>query len=168
MTNVTCIREPLNSVLSADWQAPAFYQELDLDKARLVVQFGDLAHLMLDQFEKAAKAYAKQDLSAAQFLRTGEAALVEIQTRAETMQWVVEMMSLPGNADEYALNSYPEDAAFLIVYAPLKGVGQQTFRCGGGSPGAALALFAEQFPERYRHVTKIFVDKRSLQPASIA
>lgn len=158
----------LVSQVSADWQAPGFYQELDLHQAKLAVQFGDFAHLMLDAFEKAAKVYLDRDLSAAMFPRTGEEAMIELEVRSQTLQWVVEMAGLTGKAKDYAKDRYHEDAAFLLVYAAPTEVTRQTFRCGGGSPGAALAFFAQQYPDRYQHVQKIYVDKRSLQPAAIA
>lgn len=153
---------------SADWQVPGFYQELDLYQAKLAVQFGDFAHLMLSAFEKAEKVYLDRDLSAALFPRVGEEAMIELEVRAQTLQWVVEMAGLTGKAKDYAADQYHEDAAFLLVYAAPTELTLQTFRCGGGSPSAALALFAQQYPDRFQHVKKIYVDKRSLQPAAIA
>lgn len=148
----------------ADWKAPDFYQPLDLLRAKLAFQFGDFAHLVLSQFEKAKTAYLGRDLSQAQFPRTGEEAMIELEVRAETLQWVVEMAGLTGKAADYAANRYHEDTAFLLVYSMPNEDGLQTFRCGGGSPGAALAQFAQQNPDRVQLVQEIFVDKRSLQP----
>ena len=122
--------------IADDWKAPEFYRELDLEKARLVVKFGDLAHLFLRDFE--------------------------LHGRVSSMQWVVEMMGLSGLSEDYALNSYPEDAAFVIVYRTVDRGEHRLFRTGGGSPGGALTGFAERYPQHYKNVSAIFLDTRSV------
>ncbi|WP_116894845.1 hypothetical protein [Pseudomonas savastanoi] len=157
--------------IADDWQPPEFYRELDLEKARLVVKFGDLAHLFVRDFEKHARAHLIGDLSAASFSLDRNAAEVELEVKATTMQWVIEMMGLSGLSEEYALNSYPEDAAFVIVYRSVDSGEHRLFRSGGGSPGAALTCFAERYPQHYKLVSALYVDKRSLEqpvmPAAI-
>ena len=78
------------------------------------------------------------------------------------MQWVVEMMGLSGLSEDYALNSYPEDAAFVIVYRTVDRGEHRLFRTGGGSPGGALTGFAERYPQHYKNVSAIFLDTRSV------
>ncbi|TCV51595.1 hypothetical protein [Pseudomonas sp. 460] len=157
--------------IADDWQAPEFYQELDLEKARLVVKFGDLAHLFVRDFEKHARAHLIGDLSAASFSLDRNASAVELEVKAKTMQWVIEMMGLSGLAEDYALNNHPEDAAFIVVYRTVDSGEHRLFRSGGGSPGAALTAFAERYPQHYKMVSALYVDKRSLSqpvmPAAI-
>lgn len=148
--------------IADDWKAPEFYQEMDLEKARLVVKFGDLAHLFLHDFEKHAKAQKTGDFSATSFaLDTNEAA-AELQGRLSTSQWVVEMMGLSGTSKDYALHAYPEDAAFIVVYCTADSGEHRLFRTGGGSPGGALTCFADRFPQHYKNVSAIFLDSRSV------
>ena len=167
MTNPThAVAVSTEGRVPADWTAPDFYQPLDLLRAKLAFQFGDFAHLMLSGYEKAKKAYLDRDFSQVQFPRAGEEAMVELEVRAQTMLWVVEMAGLTGKAADYAANRYHEDTAFLLVYSVPNEDSLQTFRCGGGSPGASLAQFAQQNPDRVHLVQPIYVDKRSLQPAA--
>lgn len=147
-----------------DWQAPDFYRELDLEKAKLVVKFGDLAHLFLSDFEKLAQAQKEGDfLSTSIALGSKEEAEAELQGKVESMQWVVEMMGLAGVSADYALNTFPEDAAFVIVYRSVDSGQLRLFRTGGGSPGAALTCFSENYPQHYKGVSSIFLDIRSVK-----
>lgn len=167
MTNLNqAVGVSIESRVPADWTAPDFYQPLDLLRAKLAYQFGDFAHLVLSEFEKAQKAFKGRDTSQAQFPRTGDEAMIELEVRAQTLQWVVEMAGLTGNATHYAANGYHEDTAFLLVYSIPNEAMFQTFRCGGGSPGGALAQFALQNPGLVQSVQQIYVDKRSLQPVA--
>ena len=148
--------------IADDWKAPEFYRELDLEKARLVVKFGDLAHLFLRDFEKHARAHVIGDFSVTAFALDSNAAAAELHGRVSSMQWVVEMMGLSGLSEDYALNSYPEDAAFVIVYRTVDRGEHRLFRTGGGSPGGALTGFAERYPQHYKNVSAIFLDTRSV------
>ena len=89
--------------IADDWKAPEFYRELDLAKARLVVKYGDLAHLFLLDFEKQARAHMIGDFSATSFALDNNAAAAELHGKAYSMQWVVEMMGLSGVSEDYAL-----------------------------------------------------------------
>ena len=91
--------------IADDWKATEIYQELDLEKARLVVKFGDLAHLFLRDFEKHARAHVIGDFSVTAFALDSNAAAAELHGRVSSMQWVVEMMGLSGLSEDYALNS---------------------------------------------------------------
>jgi hypothetical protein len=148
--------------IADDWQAPEFYQQLDLEKARLVVKFGDLAHLFLRDFEKHARALRTGDFSVTSFALDSNEAAAELQGKTGTIQWVVEMMGLSGASEDYSLNSYPEDAAFIIVYRTADSGELRLFRTGGGSPGGALTGFAERYPQHYINVSAIFLDSRSV------
>lgn len=148
--------------IADDWKAPEFYRELDLEKARLVVKFGDLAYLFLRDFEKQAQAHMMGDFSATSYALDSNAAAAELKAKSETLMWVVEMMGLAGVSEDYALNSYPEDAAFIVVYRTADSGELRLFRTGGGSPGAALTGFAERYPQHYKNVSAIFLDSRSV------
>ncbi|WP_223508864.1 MULTISPECIES: hypothetical protein [unclassified Pseudomonas] len=148
--------------IADDWKAPEFYRELDLEKARLVVKYGDLAHLFVRDFEKQAQAHLIGDFSATSYALGSDAAAAELHAKASTMQWIIEMMGLSGVSEDYALNSYPEDAAFNIVYRTADSGELRLFRTGGGSPGGALTVFAERYPQHYKNVSTIFLDSRSV------
>jgi hypothetical protein len=153
-----------------DWLAPDFYRELDIEKAKLVVKFGDLAHLFLSDFEKLAQAKKNGDfLSTSISLGSKEEAEAELFGKVSTIQWVVEMMGLEWVSADYALNTFPEDAAFVIVYRSVDSGQLRLFRTGGGSPGAALTCFSEIYPQHYKGVSSIYLDKRSvkLEPPAI-
>lgn len=146
-----------------DWQAPDFYRELDLEKAKLVVKFGDLAHLFLRDFEKLAQAFLVGDFSATSFALGSKEAEVELQAKTSSAQWTVEMMGLTGVSEDYAMHSYPEDAAFVIVYRSVDSGQLRLLRTGGGSPGAALTCFADSYPQHYKGVSSIYLDIRSVK-----
>jgi len=161
------IAQSFSNQVNAGWQTPDFYQELDLDKAKTVVQHGDLPHLFLTAFEKAAHSKSSNDMSDVTFPRVGVAALVELDVRLNTLLWVVEMAGFTGKARDYEPNRYPEDAAFIIAYSLPGSIGKHLFRCGGGCPGKALANFAKLYPAQYSHVTNIYLDKRSLHGCTV-
>ncbi|MBX8556996.1 hypothetical protein K5D43_21195 [Pseudomonas cichorii] len=149
-----------------DWQAPDFYRELDLEKAKLVVKFGDLAHLFLCDFEKLVRSQKAGDVLSASFAQSSnEEAQAEVQGKISSMQWVLEMMNLAGVSADYALNSYPEDAAFVVVYRSTDSGQRRLFRTGGGSPGSALTYFFENYPQHYKGVSSIYLDIRSVKQA---
>ena len=52
----------------------------------------DFKELLLNHFNDTVKAVKEGDLSKAQFPRIGEVAMVELQTRADVLQWVIEML----------------------------------------------------------------------------
>lgn len=165
MNAITQVQTSLETQVTGvadDWKAPAFYRELDLEKARLVVKFGDLAHLFLRDFEKQAHAYMIGDFSATSFALGSKEAAAELQAKSSTMQWIVEMMGLTGLSEDYAFNSYPEDAAFVIVYRIVDSGQLRLFRTGGGSPGAALTCFADCYPQHYKSVSSLYLDVRSV------
>lgn len=154
-----------------DWQAPEFYRELDLEKARLVVRFGDLAHLFLRDFERLVQAQRADDaISMSAAFCSLEEANAELHGKVESLKWVVEMMNLAGTSTDYALNSYPEDAAFVIAYRSVDSGQLRLFRTGGGSPGAALTCFADNHPQHFKGVSSIYLDVRSVKhhlPAAV-
>lgn len=164
VSQVATLQDTQVTGVADDWQAPDFYRELDLEKAKLVVKFGDLAHLFLRDFEKLAHAYLVGDFSASSFALGSKEAEVELQAKSSSAQWVVEMMGLTGVSEDYAMFSYPEDAAFVIVYRSVDSGQLRLFRTGGGSPGAALTCFSESFPQHYKGVSSIYLDKRSVKP----
>jgi hypothetical protein len=54
----------------------------------------DVAKLFVDRFNEVNKAVNTRDLSAAQFPRVGAEAMIELVTRRETLQWVLEMLNI--------------------------------------------------------------------------
>lgn len=162
LTQVAASHDTQVTGIADDWQAPEFYQQLDLEKARLVVKYGDLAHLFLRDFEKHARAQRTGDFSVTSFALDSNEAAAELQGKTGTIQWVVEMMGLSGTSEDYALKSHAEDAAFVVVYRTVDSGELRLFRTGGGSPGGALTCFADRFPQHYKSVSAIYLDSRSV------
>jgi hypothetical protein len=54
----------------------------------------DVAELFLKEFNRVRKAINTRDLSEAQFPRVGDEAMIELVTRRDLMQWVLEMLNV--------------------------------------------------------------------------
>lgn len=53
-------------------------------------------NLIESRFQEYKTAFVNSDWSLATFPRTGEAAFIEILTKIETLQWVLEMCTVEG------------------------------------------------------------------------
>jgi hypothetical protein len=54
----------------------------------------DVAELFLKEFNRVNTAIKKNDMSEAQFPRIGIEAAIELHTRRDMMQWVLEMLNI--------------------------------------------------------------------------
>jgi len=54
----------------------------------------DVAELFLNRFNEVRKAVNTRDMSYAQFPRIGTEAMIELVTRREVLQWVLEMLNI--------------------------------------------------------------------------
>ena len=149
---------------------PDHYEEISLsaalDQAVFVVD-GDLRNLFLTHFEEASKAYLDRDLSKAAFGRTGEAAMVELETRSQTLQWVLEMMNIPGKAVEYPVGGYPLGTCFAIAFKSVEASAAQVFRLEAKDPGHAIRKFRDKHPISAAKIIGIYVDKRDLMSSKL-
>jgi hypothetical protein len=57
----------------------------------------DVAELFVKEFNRVNKAINTRDLSEAQFPRVGAEAMIELVTRRDLMQWVLEMLNVDEN-----------------------------------------------------------------------
>lgn len=149
---------------------PEHYEVLDLEAAKKQSYFvvdGDLPNLLLKAFEKASQAYLNRDMSEATFGRVGEAAMVELETRSQTLQWVLEMMNVPGKSTDYPVGGYPQGTIFAVTFKTVEAGAAQVFRLTAKDPGDAIRMLKSNYPVALDKMIGIYVDKRSLQPTNI-